>query len=82
MISSYMKKYFLSWLKRHEREKEIKRQYKVVMKRTLELSENLKRAELQENERMKNEKSKYTLMSVFPTKEIMERAFDTVRDAQ
>lgn len=81
MIFSYMKKCFSSWIEKREREKEIRKQYKDLVKMTIELSENLKRAEMQEDERMKNEKSKYTLISVFPTKEIMERAFNAAQDA-
>lgn len=80
MIFSYMKKCFSSWMQKREREKEIRKQYKALMKMTTELSKNLKRAEMQEDERMKNKKSKYTLISVFPTKEIMERAFNVARD--
>lgn len=82
MILSVVKKICSSWSKRHKREKEIKRQYKVLIERTIELSENLKQIEIQESERIKNEKSKYTFISVFPTEEIMERAFDTVQDVQ
>ena len=43
---------------------------------TIELSQSLKYAEAKENKNNKK-RNKYTMVSVFPNKEIMERAFST-----
>ena len=69
--NSFFKEYMLSLREKRKRAVEIKSE-----QMTIELSQNLKYAEAKENKKNRKRKG-YTMVSVFPNEEIMERAFST-----
>ena len=74
--NSFFKEYMLSLREKRRRAVEIKKQCRIIEQMTIELSQNLKYAEAKENKNNRKRKG-YTMVSVFPNEEIMERAFST-----
>lgn len=74
--NSFFKKYMLSLREKRKRAVEIRKQCRIIEQMTIELSQNLKYAEAKENKKNRKRKG-YTMVSVFPNEEIMERAFST-----
>ena len=74
--NSFFKKYMLSLREKRKRAVEIRKQCRIIEQMTIELSQNLKYAEAKENKKNRKRKE-YTMVSVFPNEEIMERAFST-----
>ena len=74
--NSFFKKYMLSLREKRKRAVEIRKQCRKIEQMTIELSQNLKYAEAKENKKNRKRKG-YTMVSVFPNEEIMERAFST-----
>lgn len=66
----------LSLREKRKRAVEIRKQCRKIEQMTIELSQNLKYAEAKENKKNRKRKG-YTMVSVFPNEEIMERAFST-----
>lgn len=66
----------LSLREKRKRAVEIRKQCRIIEQMTIELSQNLKYAEAKENKKNRKRKG-YTMVSVFPNEEIMERAFST-----
>lgn len=66
----------LSLREKRKRAMEIRKQCRIIEQMTIELSQNLKYAEAKENKKNRKRKG-YTMVSVFPNEEIMERAFST-----
>lgn len=75
---TFLKQYINLARRRRRINRELKKQRKLIEQMTLELSNNLKDVEVKENNRKR--KNKYTMVSVFPNEEIMERAFSTNTD--
>lgn len=76
IIPSFFKEYMLSLREKRKRDRELKKQCRIIEQMTIELSQNLKYAEAKENKKNRKRKG-YTMVSVFPNEEIMERAFST-----
>ena len=74
--NSFFKEYILSLREKRKRAVEIRKQCRKIEQMTIELSQNLKYAEAKENKKNRKRKG-YTMVSVFPNEEIMERAFST-----
>ena len=74
--NSFFKEYMLSLREKRKRAVEIRKQCRIIKQMTIELSQNLKYAEAKENKKNRKRKG-YTMVSVFPNEEIMERAFST-----
>lgn len=74
--NSFFKEYMLSLREKRKRAVEIRKQCRIIEQMTIELSQNLKYAEAKENKKNRKRKG-YTMVSVFPNEEIMERAFST-----
>ena len=74
--NSFFKEYMLSLREKRKRDVEIRKQCRIIEQMTIELSQNLKYAEAKENKKNRKRKG-YTMVSVFPNEEIMERAFST-----
>lgn len=74
--NSFFKEYMLSLREKRKRAVEIRKQCRKIEQMTIELSHNLKYAEAKENKKNRKRKG-YTMVSVFPNEEIMERAFST-----
>lgn len=74
--NSFFKEYILSLREKRKRAVEIRKQCRIIEQMTIELSQNLKYAEAKENKKNRKRKG-YTMVSVFPNEEIMERAFST-----
>lgn len=74
--NSFFKEYMLSLREKRKRAMEIRKQCRIIEQMTIELSQNLKYAEAKENKKNRKRKG-YTMVSVFPNEEIMERAFST-----
>ncbi len=74
--NSFFKEYMLSLREKRKRAVEIRKQCRKIEQMTIELSQNLKYAEAKENKKNRKRKG-YTMVSVFPNEEIMERAFST-----
>ena len=72
--NSFFKEYMLSLREKRKRAVEIRKQCRKIEQMTIELSQNLKYAEAKENKKNRKRKG-YTMVSVFPNEEIMERAF-------
>ena len=66
----------LSLREKRKRAMEIRKQCRIIEQMTIELSQNLKYAEAKENKKNRKRKG-YTMVSVFPNEEIMERAFSS-----
>ena len=67
----------LSLREKRKRAVEIRKQCRIIEQMTIELSQNLKYAEAKENKKNRKRKG-YTMVSVFPNEEIMERAFPLI----
>ena len=76
IIPSFFKEYMLSLREKRKRDRELKKQCRIIEQMTIELSQNLKYAEAKENKKNRKRKG-YTMVSVFPNEKIMERAFST-----
>lgn len=74
--NSFFKEYMLSLREKRKRAVEIRKQCRIIEQMTIELSQNLKYAEAKKNKKNRKRKG-YTMVSVFPNEEIMERAFST-----
>ena len=74
--NSFFKEYMLSLREKRKTAVEIRKQCRIIEQMTIELSQNLKYAEAKENKKNRKRKG-YTMVSVFPNEEIMERAFST-----
>ena len=74
--NSFFKEYMLSLREKRKRAMEIRKQCRIIEQMTIELSQNLKYAEAKENKKNRKRKG-YTMVSVFPNEEIMERAFSS-----
>lgn len=74
--NSFFKEYMLSLREKRKRAVEIRKQCRIIEQMTIELSQNLKYVEAKENKKNRKRKG-YTMVSVFPNEEIMERAFST-----
>lgn len=73
---SFFKEYVHSLREKRKRAVELRKQCRIIKQMTIELSQNLKYADAQENKKNRKRKG-YTMVSVFPNAEIMERAFST-----
>ena len=74
--NSFFKEYMLSLREKRKRAVEIRKQCRKIEQMTIELSQNLKYAEAKENKKNRKRKG-YTMVSVFPNEEIIDRAFST-----
>ena len=71
--NSFFKEYMLSLREKRKRAVEIRKQCRKIEQMTIELSQNLKYAEAKENKKNRKRKG-YTMVSVFPNEEIMEKS--------
>ena len=74
--NSFFKEYVHALREKRKRAVELRKQCRIIEQMTIELSQNLKYAEAKENKKNRKRKG-YTMVSVFPNEEIMERAFST-----